>query len=352
MRFELRGLCNSRRCCGHPVLLLAGLWATVALFAITILLAGSVSSARAASEESAQTPGLEEALKGSVVVRAGASQGSGFLLGDSGCLLTAAHVTGSATTVTVVYGGAVHEAKRIAVDDERDLALFRLMLSVPCSGLLLAGLDQVQVGMDVYVIGTPMGQEGTVTKGIVSAVDRVEGGVKLIQVDAAVNPGSSGGPIVDSEGRVIALTTEMMADAQSIGYGVAGGEIRDFLAEADFSVSSIGEITCNIVPIAEDAVPTSEEDVANSPASSAWTQYWWLLLFGAGAGIAIASTGLLMFFHFRQPKPLLAPEEGVPITLAEPAAIGTRSAEERIDDAVPSEDVAGLDITFQDSPEE
>jgi hypothetical protein len=87
--------------------------------------------------------------------------------------------------------------------------------------LQLGSAGAVRSGMEVLAIGSPLGLQNTVTRGIVSAVRRA-GGVELIQTDAAINPGNSGGPLLDRDGRVIGVTTlKMSRGAESLGFAVA-----------------------------------------------------------------------------------------------------------------------------------
>jgi hypothetical protein len=87
--------------------------------------------------------------------------------------------------------------------------------------LQIAPAGSVRPGQEVIAIGSPMGLQNTVTRGIVSAI-RVAGGVQLIQTDAAINPGNSGGPLLDREGRVVGINTlKLSSGAESLGFAVA-----------------------------------------------------------------------------------------------------------------------------------
>ncbi len=87
--------------------------------------------------------------------------------------------------------------------------------------LQLGSAEAVRPGQEVLAIGSPLGLQNTVTRGIVSAV-RTTGGVELIQTDAAINPGNSGGPLLDRDGRVIGVTTlNVLRGAESLGFAVA-----------------------------------------------------------------------------------------------------------------------------------
>ena len=149
-------------------------------------------------------------VQSTVLVRSGESVGSGFIYdAKKGLLLTAAHVVGSNETVTVrLADGTPLSAKVLGRDRARDVAV----LEVKRTGLHAAKLAlgvRTRVGDIAVAIGSPFGNDETVTAGVVSGIGRTletEGGaVDAIQTDASINPGSSGGPLADREGRVIGI---------------------------------------------------------------------------------------------------------------------------------------------------
>ena len=159
----------------------------------------------------------------------GEALGSGFVISNRGYLLTNEHVISGATSVTVTFSdGNVAAAQVVGSDVESDVAV----LHVDKDGLTsvwLADSDKVAVGDGVFAVGSPLALPGTVTAGIVSALDRTIrareiGGVEryyaAIQTDAAVNRGSSGGPLFDLSGRVIGINSvirSVVEDSQAAG---------------------------------------------------------------------------------------------------------------------------------------
>lgn len=115
------------------------------------------------------------------------------------------------------------------VNLDADLAL----VSVPGLDALPLDLyqDELRAGSECYAVGSPLGLEQSVSKGVVSNPSRVSGGVRYIQVDAPLNPGNSGGPIIDVTGQVIGIVTLKPSDTEGLGFGVAYTEIADFLRE-------------------------------------------------------------------------------------------------------------------------
>jgi putative serine protease PepD len=157
----------------------------------------------------------------------GGGTGSGFVLDTEGHVLTNNHVVAGADQVTVVLNdGTGVAAEIVGTAPNSDVAVLQLV--DPPADLVPATLgasDGLAVGDQVLAVGSPLGLSGTVTSGIVSALDRpVElgqgGSVGAIQTDASINPGNSGGPLVDAAGRVVGVNTAIA----TLG-GQSGGNI-------------------------------------------------------------------------------------------------------------------------------
>jgi serine protease Do len=120
----------------------------------------------------------------------------------------------------------VYLATVVRSDTEMDLALLRVS-GYSGAFLPVAEDDQAGVGTDVIAVGSPLGLEGTVTRGIISA-RRTLGGVPLVQIDAAINPGNSGGPLLAEDGTVIGVNTWKLRPqgAESLGFAVAASAVR------------------------------------------------------------------------------------------------------------------------------
>ena len=154
-------------------------------------------------------------------------QGSGFVLDRQGHILTNNHVIDNAQRVEVTLGDKhKYKATVVGIDKQHDLAL--LQIAAPnLTPATLAESNGLVVGQRVYAIGNPFGLSGTMTRGIISAIRsiRMETGTPIedaIQTDAAVNPGNSGGPLLNSRGEVIGITTLIASNAdQSAGIGFA-----------------------------------------------------------------------------------------------------------------------------------
>jgi putative serine protease PepD len=164
-------------------------------------------------------------------VRTGQGSGTGFLVDSNGTIVTNAHVVGQAGHVQVRFNdkGAYHDAKVLSVDASTDLAAVKVDPSdvQGIRPLELADSDKAQVGDSVVAIGYPLGLDRTATAGIVSGLERQiqsPNGFsidKVIQTDAAVNPGNSGGPLLNDKGQVIGVNSQI-ATAAGGGEGNVG----------------------------------------------------------------------------------------------------------------------------------
>jgi S1-C subfamily serine protease len=164
------------------------------------------------------------------------STGSGFVIDDQGLILTNAHVVDAATDIRVTFSDQ-HTVSATAVgkDADTDLALLRVDVEaedLELKPLTLGDSDTVQVGDPTVAIGNPFGLERTLTTGVVSALQRrltAPSGFAIdnvIQTDAALNPGNSGGPLLDAGGRVIGINSQIAtgggnASGGSVGIGFA-----------------------------------------------------------------------------------------------------------------------------------
>ena len=155
-------------------------------------------------------------------------QGSGFLINDKGWILTNRHVvSGRAPEIQVTLSDKKqYKARILGADDNNDLALLQINPKGKLPYLQLGDSERLVVGQKVIAIGNPFGFNGTLTTGVVSALDRSiseESAVydNMIQTDAAINPGNSGGPLLDSHGSVIGINTMIYGTQGSIGIGFA-----------------------------------------------------------------------------------------------------------------------------------
>jgi serine protease Do len=161
--------------------------------------------------------------------------GSGVIIERDGQILTNAHVVdGAASLLVTLDNGSKVPARVVGLDTVLDVALIRVETPGPLPAARLGDSASVKVGDEVVAIGNPIGLDQTMTRGIVSGLNRVLPGVSdeaMIQTDAPINPGNSGGPLVDRCGQVIGINTLISEDAQSIGFAVPISAARNVLRE-------------------------------------------------------------------------------------------------------------------------
>jgi putative serine protease PepD len=166
-------------------------------------------------------------------IEAGDGSGSGFLIDGQGHVVTNEHVVEAGSDYTVRFGsdGEALPAKVVGEDASTDLAVLEVdesKLSPETKPLQLASSSDLRPGDVAIAIGSPFGLSGTVTTGIISALDREidsPNGFTIpgaLQTDAAINPGNSGGPLLDAQGRVIGVNSQIASSSrQSSGVGFA-----------------------------------------------------------------------------------------------------------------------------------
>jgi 2-alkenal reductase len=159
------------------------------------------------------------------------AQGSGFVYDDQGHILTNAHVVHGIDDVEVTFSdGLIREATIVGEDLHSDLAVIKVDLPDGVSAIPLGVMDELAVGQTVVAIGNPFGLEGTLTRGIISALGRTIPALTIysipqaIQTDAAINPGNSGGPLLNLYGEVVGVNAQIETLGTSdsnIGVGFA-----------------------------------------------------------------------------------------------------------------------------------
>ena len=167
--------------------------------------------------------------------------GSGFVYDTDGHIITNYHVIENAEALLVTFSsGQVYEAEVIGVDAKNDLAVIRVEAGADLpSPLMLGNSGTLEVGQFVLAVGNPFGLEQTLTTGVISALGRVietEDGFigEAIQTDAAINPGNSGGPLLDLNGRIVGVNSQIVSPSGAsagIGFAVSADTVRRVVVE-------------------------------------------------------------------------------------------------------------------------
>jgi V8-like Glu-specific endopeptidase len=210
-----------------------------ACLAAALVVLGAQVDSGAQSPAPASTlsvPQIAERVRPAVVgiegttTEGGIVSGTGFLIDSSGTIITNVHVISGLKSVRVrTHSGDVFDRIEIRAHDIRkDIAIVQIQgYKLPV--VPLADSDEVKVGEPIVVIGNPKGLSETVSTGIVSAVRRLDDGYSVLQTDAAVNPGNSGGPMLNARGEVIGIVAFRRRDSEGLNFGVPVNYARGML---------------------------------------------------------------------------------------------------------------------------
>jgi putative serine protease PepD len=215
------------------------------------------------------------------VTAAGEDLGTGIVLNEDGLILTNDHVVAGAQRLTVSPGAHVSitsSATLIGEEANDDLALIKVDPSgLGLEPLKLVSSSATEVGDTVYAIGNPYGLDETLTKGIVSALGReiqAPDGAKIagaIQTDAALNPGNSGGPLLNQEGDVIGVNSQIASDAASVAGSQPGSTGVGFAISSNTAMEAVKRIEAGEGVSSESQTSTSQREAGTeqTPGTSA-----------------------------------------------------------------------------------
>ncbi len=184
----------------------------------------------------------------------GQATGSGFVVSTDGLVVTNAHVVEGATAIEVKIGdGTAHPATVVGRDESSDIALLRVGSGAQrLTPLTLGNSGAVRVGDPAYAIGNPFGLDRTLTTGIVSALQReisapngfaIKG---VIQTDASINPGNSGGPLLNGQGEVIGIDSQIATGGNGsegsvgVGFAIPSNSVRAIVARLERAAGAAG----------------------------------------------------------------------------------------------------------------
>jgi S1-C subfamily serine protease len=183
---------------------------------------------------------IEDVVKAVVSVRTDVSQGSGFIINEDGYVVTNYHVIDGAEEIQVLtYEKGLKSAELIGSDPTGDVAL--LKISWDYDYLEFDDSDDVRIGEKVIAVGNPHGLSFSVTEGIISALNRngFSNEEAYIQTDVPLNPGNSGGPLINKAGKVIGVNNWKIGGAESLGFALESNYAIDLIN--NIAVEEIGE---------------------------------------------------------------------------------------------------------------
>ncbi len=169
------------------------------------------------------------------IISDGFTAGTGCIINPNGTILTGSHVISQVKELEVTtYDGKVYKAKVLAnMGKNKDLALIKIEPKGKLKTVKLGDSDGLKIGQRVLTIGNPFGFSGTLTQGIISRIDYAKG---KIQTDAAINPGCSGGPLLNTSGEVIGINQSIYNPDNNmsnigIGFAIPINDAKRFLAK-------------------------------------------------------------------------------------------------------------------------
>jgi S1-C subfamily serine protease len=203
-----------------------------------------------------------------VMIEASDGRGTGFYVGPD-LVVSNAHVVGRDLSVTLrLHDGSSRQARVERTVPDVDLALLRAAMgppsAAPIAALTLGTAHGTRVGQEVIAIGSALGLQSTVTRGILSA-KRQSGPVTLLQTDAAINPGNSGGPLLDRDGTVIGVTTlKMGGRAEGLGFAVSVDHVRALVEGRSPSAAPTTASSVPMPPPSQAGPPVGTQPSANA----------------------------------------------------------------------------------------
>lgn len=206
----------------------------------------------------------EEIYESVFVIYSGKSLGSGFSVGKN-CIVTNAHVIDDMQDVTIKsYAGIEYKAFVLGIDPRKDIAVLGVR-DVEFPYLIMAEEEFINIGDDIYAIGAPKSMAYTLTKGIISSKEREMDKSTYIQIDAAINEGNSGGPLLNNKGQVLGMNTLKISDSEGIGLAIPINIISEYIISLGLEIDESGNVL-DTTPIQniEDETPSDANDDGNA----------------------------------------------------------------------------------------
>jgi hypothetical protein len=318
-----------------------------------LALALTALAAQAQFEEAIQQ--VKDAI---VTVATPDGNGAGCVVNSEGYVLTNQHVVGQATEISVkLRSGEKLAATVTKTEPEHDLCLLKVERQ-HLPAVQFTSSAKLKQGADVAAVGAPLGLENTLTKGVISSTARDVDGKRYIQIDAALNPGNSGGPVINAEGFVVGVATKVAKEAQGIGLAVPSDDVTAFLDGAGVSYA----VALSQSPAASGTEPPAAETAPAAPATTppaaltpgvppepaeAGPPLWLLLILTATVALIVAllTAAVVASRIVRQPG-LTAPAPQQP-TYQPPLAAQPSPPQAALQSPPAPEDLSDIDIELR-----
>lgn len=222
------------------------------------------------------------------VIAGGRSLGSGFVVSPAGYILTGEHVVGdNPSSIDIVFpDGQSYSGSLVESDREKDLALVKIDVSnLPAASF--GDSDAVQQGDAVVLLGSPGGLKNTMTGGIISHPAQLIDGRRYIQTDASVNPGNSGGPMLNERGEVIGVVTMNLSGAAGIGFAIPANIALGFVNGQGIAVAVSSGHRKAFVPETTGRLIPGDAEGASASHTNDRTYPW----------VPISALAILIFFY-------------------------------------------------------
>lgn len=209
-------------------------------FSLLLLLCCLSSPVLAFDREEQAVISLYEKINPAIVcvdsqISDGMSCGTGCIIDKNGTILTSAHVVDVGKTVVVTMSNGQNYTAKVVkkLGENKDIALLKINVPTELKTVKLGDSEKIKVGQKVLAIGNPFGFNGTLTQGIISRIDYAK---NRIQTDAAINPGSSGGPLLNKNGEIIGINQAIYNPDNNIsnigiGFAIPINLVKEYLSE-------------------------------------------------------------------------------------------------------------------------
>ncbi|WP_318509558.1 S1C family serine protease [Bacillus sp. T3] len=247
---------------------------------------------------------VEDKYNAVFVVTSGQSLGSGFSIGKN-CIISNSHIIVNQKDIHITtYDHKKYAANVFCMDTSLDIVVLQVK-DVKFEHLTIADYNNSPVGSDVYTIGAPNSMAYTLTKGVLSAKDRQIGANKYLQIDAAINRGNSGGPLLDEKGNVIGVNTMKVGETEGIGLAIPMTTVSNYLKENGIKVNAFGNVEDEIS--IENQSGNSDTPSINSNQNKIVSNNWTGTFIGIGVAMILLTIILatVILYKNRTIKPKL-----------------------------------------------